>query len=202
MIQIIFATKNEGKLKEIRNIMADTGFSVISMVEAGIDVDVLEDGVTFEENAVKKAVEIAKLSGKLTLSDDSGLEIDFLGKLPGVDSANYMGRETPYPVRNAYILEQMQSVVGAERSARFVCVIAAAKPNGEFITTRGTIEGVISHEIRGSSGFGYDPIFYLPEHGKTTAEMLPELKNEISHRGKALREMKIKLIEMQGDNLA
>jgi len=194
MEQIIFATKNENKLKEIREIMEGTPFEIISMTDAGITTDVIEDGVTFEENAVKKATEIAKLSGKLTLSDDSGLEIDFLGKLPGVDSANYMGRETPYTTRNAHILQLMKHVPEEQRTARFVCVIAAANPNGKVITTRAAIEGTIAHKISGNDGFGYDPIFYVPEYNKTTAEMPPKLKNEISHRGKALRKIRKLLV--------
>jgi len=189
-MEMIFATKNKGKIKEIREIMAGMPFNVVSMEDAGIDIDVVEDGVTFEENAIKKAVEIAKISGKLTLADDSGLEIDFLDKEPGVDSANYMGRETPYDVRNAQILSLLKDVPGEQRAARFVCVIAAALPDGRTITARETIEGFIAQEIKGTGGFGYDPIFFVPEHGVTTAEMPTELKNAISHRGKALRLMK------------
>jgi len=186
-----------GKMKEIREIMADTAFNVISMEEAGIDIDVVEDGITFEENAAKKAIEIAHVSGKLTLADDSGLEIDFLDKEPGVDSANYMGRETPYPIRNAHILNLLKGVPNEQRTARFVCVISAAFPNGKLLTTRETIEGIISHEIKGGSGFGYDPIFFVPEYNMTTAEMPTELKNAISHRGKALSAMKDILESME-----
>jgi XTP/dITP diphosphohydrolase len=187
---LIFATKNKGKMKEIHEIMADTPFNIVSMEEAGIDIDVVEDGTTFEENAVKKAVEIAKVSGKLTLADDSGLEIDFLNKEPGVDSANYMGRETPYGIRNNHILNLLKGVPDDKRTARFVCVIAAAFPNGEVLTARETIEGIVAHEVKGGNGFGYDPIFFLPEYNMTAAEMPSELKNSLSHRGKALRLMK------------
>jgi len=191
MTDIIFATKNIGKMKEICEIMAGTAFNILSMEEVGIDIDVVEDGITFEENAKKKALEIAKISGKLTLADDSGLEIDYLNKEPGVDSANYMGRETPYNIRNAHIIKLLKNVPDPERTARFVCVIAAAFPYKQHVlTARGTVEGIITHEIKGSGGFGYDPIFFVPEHGLTTAEMLPTLKNMISHRGKALRLMK------------
>jgi len=195
---ILFATKNEGKLKEIRAIMAGSGFHVISMAEAGIDINVVEDGDTFEANAIKKAVSIAQASGKITLSDDSGLEIDCLDKAPGVLSARYMGEDTPYPIKNAAILEKLANVPRAERSARFVSVIAAAIPTPnsiEAITARGTIEGEIGYAIAGDNGFGYDPIFFVPEHGMTTAEMPSTLKNEISHRGKALRAMRTLLIE-------
>jgi len=185
-----------GKMKEIREIMAGSPFNVISMEEAGIDIDVVEDGTTFEENAAKKAIEIAQISGKLTLADDSGLEIDFLNKDPGVDSANYMGRETPYVHRNTHILNLLEGVPSEQRTARFVCVIVAALPDGRALVTRETIEGIIAHEIKGDSGFGYDPIFLVPEHGMTTAEMPPKLKNAISHRGKALRAMK-RLLEQE-----
>jgi len=195
---IVFATKNEGKMKEIRAIMADTPFTVLSMAEAGLDVDVIEDGNTFEANALKKAIEIAAVCGKIVLSDDSGLEIDFLNKAPGVLSARYMGEDTPYPIKNAAILEKLSGVPEEQRTARFVSVIAAAIPseNGvETLTARGTIEGIIGYAITGENGFGYDPIFYVPAYGMTTAEMPSALKNEISHRGKALREMKALLAE-------
>jgi len=195
---IVFATKNEGKLKEIRAIMADISCTVVSMAEAGLDTDVVEDGNTFEANALKKAVEIASVCGKIVLSDDSGLEIDYLDKAPGVLSARFMGEDTPYPIKNAAILEKLAGVPEAARTARFVSVIAAAIPtnNGiETLTARGTIEGIIGYEIAGENGFGYDPIFFVPEHGMTTAEMPAALKNEISHRGKALRAMKELLAE-------
>ena len=195
---IVFATKNEGKLKEIRAIMADISCTVVSMAEAGLDTDVVEDGNTFEANALKKAVEIASVCGKIVLSDDSGLEIDYLDKAPGVLSARFMGEDTPYPIKNAAILEKLAGVPEAARTARFVSVIAAAIPTNdgiETLTARGTIEGIIGYEIAGENGFGYDPIFFVPEHGMTTAEMPAALKNEISHRGKALRAMKELLAE-------
>jgi len=198
---IVFATKNQGKLKEIRAIMANAPYEVISMSEAGLDIDVVEDGDTFEANALKKAVEIAQACGKIVLSDDSGLEIDYLDKAPGVLSARYMGEDTAYSVKNAAILEQLTNVPEDKRTARFVSVIAAAIPtaNGmETLTARGTIEGIIGHEIKGENGFGYDPIFFVPEHGMTTAEMPSELKNAISHRGKALRAMRDLLLEKAG----
>ena len=201
MQTIVFATKNQGKLKEIRAIMANAPYEVISMSEAGLDIDVVEDGDTFEANALKKAVEIAQACGKIVLSDDSGLEIDYLDKAPGVLSARYMGEDTAYSVKNAAILEQLTNVPEDKRTARFVSVIAAAIPtaNGmETLTARGTIEGIIGHEIKGENGFGYDPIFFVPEHGMTTAEMPSELKNAISHRGKALRAMRDLLLEKAG----
>ena len=182
---MIFATGNQGKLREIKEILGDIGEEIISMKEAGIDVDIVEDGTTFEENAI-----ICKLTGQLVFADDSGLEIDALNKEPGIYSARYMGEDTPYEIKNANLIERLRGVEGDARSARFVCVIAAAFPDGEVITTRGTIEGIIAKEPAGTNGFGYDPIVYVPEYGMTTGQMDPALKNSISHRGKALQAMK------------
>lgn len=186
--EIVFATKNAGKLKEIIDIMSP--IKVYSMTEAGIDIDVVEDGETFAENAIKKATEIAKLCGKVVLSDDSGLEIDYLDKAPGVLSARYLGENTPYSIKNAEILRLLDGVPFEKRTARFVCAIAAAIDNDHIVTRVGTLEGYISTEIRGTSGFGYDPIFYLPKFKMTTAELAPHQKNAISHRGQALRQMR------------
>lgn len=188
--RIIFATQNAHKMVEIKQILSDLPYEVISMGEAGIDIDVVEDGTTFEENAAKKAREIMEVTGEIVLADDSGLEIDYLNKEPGIYSARYLGKDTPYPEKNAIILDRLKEAKGDARSARFVCVIAAAYPNGEVMTVRGTMEGVIADQIMGENGFGYDPIFFVPEHGKTTAEMPAEVKNSISHRGKALRLMR------------
>lgn len=199
MTKIIFATKNKGKIKEINAIMSDMNVEVISMEEAGINVDVVEDGTTFQENAIKKAREIMEISGFITMADDSGLEIDYLDKAPGVYSARYMGEDTPYNIKNSKILDIMKDVPEEKRTARFVSVIATAIPGGKIITTKGTIEGIIGHEIKGENGFGYDPIFFVPEYGMTTAEMAPEQKNSISHRGKALRLMKDELKKELGD---
>lgn len=190
MEQIIFATKNNGKIKEVKAILSDLPFEIISMQQAGIHTEVIEDGETFTQNALKKATEIAKISGKITLADDSGLEIDFLDKKPGVLSARYLGENTPYTQKNNHILHLMQNVPYENRTARFVCAIAAAFPSGKTLTTIDTIEGIISYEIKGENGFGYDPIFFVPELQKTTAELSPEQKNAISHRGKALKKMK------------
>ena len=187
---IIFATGNEGKLREIRMIMEDLGVRVQSLKEAGITIEVEENGTTFEENAVMKAKAIMELTGQVVLADDSGLEVDALNKEPGVYSARYMGYDTSYHVKNQTILERLEGKTGEERSARFVCVIAAALPDGRVLTTRGTMEGQIGYEEKGEHGFGYDPIVYVPEYEMTTGEMAPELKNSISHRGKALEQMK------------
>jgi len=193
--KIIFATNNEHKMLEIRQILKDVPYQIVSLKEAGIEIDVEENGKTFEENAVKKAKEIMELTHELVLADDSGLEIDYLNKEPGIYSARYLGRDTSYQKKNSIILERMKEVPEEERTARFVCVIAAAFPDGKIITARGTIEGIIGYEIAGNGGFGYDPIFYVPEYSMTTAEMDKEQKNEISHRGKALRLMSSKLTE-------
>lgn len=193
MDKIIFATSNEGKMKEVREILADLKVPVLSQKEAGIEADIVEDGRTFEENAVIKARAVMEMSGAVVLADDSGLEVDYINKEPGIYSARYMGENTPYDVKNQNIIERLKDAVGEERSARFVCAIAAALPDGRIITTRATIEGRIGYEERGENGFGYDPIMYIPELGKTTAQLSLEEKNKISHRGKALRLMKEEL---------
>lgn len=186
MRKIIFATGNEGKMKEIRMILADLPVEVLSMKEAGIHTDIVEDGKTFEENALIKAKAIHELTGELVLADDSGLEVDYMDKAPGVYSARFLGEDTSYDVKNQYIIDQLKEAKGKERSARFVCVIAAVFPDGRTQTCRGTIEGEIGYAPAGENGFGYDPIFYVPEYGCSTAELTPEVKNKISHRGKAL----------------
>jgi XTP/dITP diphosphohydrolase len=190
MIKIIFATGNQGKMREIKAIMSDMDVEILSMKEAGIDVDIEENGTTFEENALIKARAIVKEAGAIVLADDSGLEIDYLDKAPGVLSARYMGEDTPYSIKNAHILDLLKEVEGNARSARFVCSIAAVFPDGREFTTYATIEGEIAHKSAGENGFGYDPIFFVPEFGKTTAELSADEKNKISHRGKALSMMK------------
>ena len=190
MNKLIFATSNQGKMKEIREILKDLNVEVLSLKEAGIEADIVEDGKTFEENALIKARAIRDLTGCMVLADDSGLEVDALNKEPGIYSARYMGEDTSYDIKNKNIIDRLNGLTGNERSARFVCVIAAAFPDGSEETRRGTIEGQIGFEIAGENGFGYDPIFYVPEFGCTTAELSSEDKNAISHRGKALRAKK------------
>ena len=190
MKRIIFATGNEGKLKEIKVILEEPGVEVISMKEAGIEADIEENGTTFEENAVIKARAVAAKTGKIVLADDSGLEIDYLDKAPGIYSARFAGEDTSYDIKNRILLDRLEGVPDDERTARFVCAVAAVFPDGTSCTVRETIEGQIAHEIAGDNGFGYDPIFYVPEYGSTTAQMDPEQKNLLSHRGKALRAMK------------
>lgn len=193
MKKLIFATGNENKMKEIRMILGDLDYEILSMKEAGIDADIVEDGKTFEENAVIKATAISKLSGCLVLADDSGLEVDYMDKMPGIYSARWMGEDTSYRIKNKAIIDKLEGVPDEKRTARFVCAIAAAFPDGRVVTKRGTIEGIIGYEERGENGFGYDPIFFLPEYGKTTAELSPEEKNQISHRGRALELIKSEL---------
>ena len=193
MNKIIFATGNAGKMKEIREILQDMNMEILSMKEAGIEADIIEDGKTFEENAMIKAKEIAKYTDEIVLADDSGLEIDYLNKEPGIYSARYMGYDTSYHIKNNSLIERLEGKTGEERSARFVCAIAACFPDGRVLTTRGTMEGQIGYEEKGENGFGYDPIFCVEKYGCTTAELSEEQKNEISHRGKALRAMKEKL---------
>ncbi|MCD8012601.1 MAG: RdgB/HAM1 family non-canonical purine NTP pyrophosphatase [Lachnospiraceae bacterium] len=188
--KIIFATGNEDKLREIRMILKDSDVEVVSMKEAGIDADIVEDGATFEENAAIKAKAVMNLSGEIVLADDSGLEIDALDRAPGVYSARFMGTDTSYEIKNTAILEKLSGVPDEQRTARFVCAIVCAVPDGRMFTCRETMEGRIGYEIRGENGFGYDPIFYLPECGCYSAELAPEKKNELSHRGKALRSMR------------
>lgn len=189
-IKVIFATGNENKLREIRQILEGTDVEVVSMKEAGVFTDVEETGETFEENAVLKAKAIAKKSGLLTLSDDSGLEIDALNKEPGIYSSRYMGEDTSYDIKNKNLIDRLEGVPDEKRTARFVCAMAMVRPDGTYEVVRGEMEGRIGYEIAGKNGFGYDPIFFLPEYGCTSAELSPEEKNAISHRGKALRMMK------------
>ncbi len=190
MKKIIFATSNEGKMREIRELLKDLDIELLSLKDAGLNPDIDENGTTFEENAIIKAKLIMELTGEIVLADDSGIEVDYLDKAPGVYSARFLGEDTSYDIKNKYIIDKLAAASGEERSARFVCVIACAMPDGEIKTCRATIEGTIANDIVGDKGFGYDPIFYVPEYKCTTAEMSMELKNEISHRGKALKEMK------------
>ena len=190
MKKIIVATGNEGKMKEIRNILLGEDLCFSSLRDENLqDLEIVENGTTFEENAIIKARTISDLTGQMVLADDSGLEVDYLDKAPGIYSARYMGEDTPYTIKNNHIIQQLDGVEGDARSARFVCAIACAFPDGRNITVRGVIEGQIGYEEKGENGFGYDPIFYVPEFGCTTAELPPEEKNKVSHRGKALKAM-------------
>lgn len=193
MRRMIFATGNQNKMKEIKMILADLGAQIISMKEAGIDLDIVEDGTTFEENATIKALAVAKHCEDIVLADDSGLEIDYLNKEPGVYSARYMGEDTSYEVKNQNLIDRLSGVPREQRTARFVCAICAVIPGHEPVTVRGTIEGYIGWEPAGEHGFGYDPIFYVPDLDCSTAQLSPEEKNARSHRGNALRAIKTEL---------
>ena len=195
--KIVFATGNAGKVKEIRMILTDLKMKILSMKEAGIRLDIEEDGTTYEENALIKARAVAAHTDAIVMADDSGLEVDALNKEPGVYSARYLGEDTPYSIKNAEIIKRLEGLEGEQRSARFVCAIAAVFPDKSEVTTRATIEGQIGFEEKGTNGFGYDPIFYVPEFGKTTAELTEEEKNQVSHRGKALELMKKELMRYE-----
>lgn len=195
MGRIVFATGNAGKIREINAIMADTGMEVVSMKDAGIQIDVEENGKTYEENALIKAraAVAVSVSEDIVMADDSGLEIDYLNGEPGIYSARYLGENTSYRIKNADLVSRLEGVPDDKRTARFVCAIAAVLPDGRELTVRAAIEGRIGYEEKGANGFGYDPIFYVPEFQKTTAELTETEKNEVSHRGKALRLMKEEL---------
>lgn len=190
MTKIVFATGNKDKMREIREIMQDMNVEVISMKDAGITVDIVEDGKTFEENALIKARAVAAYTDAIVLADDSGLEIDYLNKEPGVYSARYLGEDTSYTIKNRALLDRLEGVEKEKRAARFVCAIAAVLPDKTELVTRQTMEGYIGDEPEGENGFGYDPIFYLDEFGCSSAALSREQKNAISHRGKGLRAMK------------
>lgn len=201
MKKLVFATGNEKKMKEIRSILRECPYEVLSMKEVGIDMDIVEDGTTFEENALIKARAVfSALEGiEVVLADDSGLEIDYLDKAPGIYSARFMGEDTPYSVKNKALIEKLDGVEEKDRSARFRCVIAAVFASGKECTVSGSLEGEIAYEEKGENGFGYDPIFWLPERNCTTAQLSEDEKNEISHRGKALRGMVEILMESEQD---
>lgn len=201
MQTVIFATGNKGKLREIKEIMEGLPYNIVSMKEAGLETDVDETGTSFEENSVLKARAVAEKAAKteeyrdaLVMADDSGFEVDYLGKEPGIYSARYMGTDTPYSIKNQNILDRMKGVPDEQRAARFVAAIACVFPDGRCEVVRDTFEGKVAYESKGIYGFGYDPIMYVPEKGCNSGELLPEEKNKISHRGKALMKMR-KLLE-------
>lgn len=196
--RIVFATGNAGKIREIREILAGLGMEVVSMKEAGICADAREDGATYEENALIKARAVAAFTDDIVLADDSGLEIDYLDGEPGVYSARYLGEHTPYREKHKSLLERLAGVPDEKRGARFVCAIAAVLPNGREITVKAAMEGRIAHEAQGEGGFGYDPIFCVPEFGRTAAQLSEGEKNSVSHRGKALALMKEELKKYEG----
>ncbi len=186
MRSLLLATTNPHKIEEFRAIFTDLPFQLLSLADVSLaDMDVEETGTTFQQNAELKALAYAKASNMLVLSDDSGIEIDALNGGPGVYSARFLGVKTSYPERFRVILEQLQGLEGRQRAARYRCVICIAEPSGYQQSVEGTLEGYIADAPRGTGGFGYDPIFLVPEFGKTAAELPPEVKNRISHRGRA-----------------
>ena len=186
---IILATNNKSKVKEISEMMSGSDITFVSLADAGINVEVEEIGTTFEENALLKAREICKLSGKPTISDDSGLEIDALDGAPGIYSSRFMGEDTSYDIKNNALIEKLENVADPDRTARFRCCMALVLPDGREFVTEGAMEGIIAREPKGINGFGYDPILFIPEYNRTSAELSSEEKNNISHRGEALRKM-------------
>ena len=190
---ILLATNNKSKVKEISEMMSGSDITFESLADAGINVEVEETGTTFEENALLKAREICKLSGKPTISDDSGLEIDALDGAPGIYSSRFMGEDTSYDIKNNALIEKLENVADPDRTARFRCCMALVLPDGREFVTEGAMEGIIAREPKGINGFGYDPIFYVPDLDCSTAELSPEDKNARSHRGNALRAMREEL---------
>lgn len=189
MKKFIAATKNKGKLHEIAEILSDFPFEVVSMESAGIEKDIEEYGKTFEENALIKAMEVHKMTGEMVMADDSGLEVDYLDGAPGIYSSRFAGEGATDEDKNNKLLKLLEGVPFEKRSARFVCVIAVAFSENNYFTVKGTCEGFIGLKPEGTNGFGYDPLFYIPEYKVTTAQMKSEDKHRISHRGKALRAM-------------
>jgi XTP/dITP diphosphohydrolase len=198
MRNIIVATKNKGKYHEIKEILTDIPFNVLSMEDMNLDIDIVENGNTFEENSLIKAREVCKLTGDIVIADDSGLEIDYLNGRPGIHSSRFGGENTTDEERNRKLLTILEKVPFEKRKARFVCVIAVVYPEGNYFTVKGTCDGYIDFEPKGKNGFGYDPIFYVPEYDMTTAQMEPKEKHKISHRGKAL---KLMIEELKRNNI-
>ena len=199
-MKIIVATGNKGKLAEIEKILDDDRFEIVSMKETGFDRDIVENGTTYEENALIKTravrsylQDISYPEGYIIMADDSGLEVDYLGGRPGIYSARYMGEETPYSVKNQAIIDALKGVPDEQRGARFVCAIAMIFPDGTETTTHATYEGKVAYEAKGTNGFGYDPMFFVPKFGGTDAELPIEVKNRNSHRAKALQQAKEKI---------
>ena len=185
MKRIIFATTNENKVREVNMMMEDFDVELCTMKQAGVDVDIVEDGVTFEENAIIKAKTIMEITGEIAIADDSGLEVDYLDGAPGIYSARFLGEDTSYDIKNQWIIDAVKDK--EDKTARFVCAMALAIPDEETKTFLGTFEGKINDRIDGENGFGYDPIFYYPPLKKTSAVMTMEEKNKVSHRAKALK---------------
>jgi len=184
-VKLLLATSNRGKLLEFQHLFPGSHFELVTPADLKLDLDVAESGTTYAENARLKALAFAIASGLVTLADDSGLEVDVLGGEPGIQSARYAGEGAGDRDRVAKLLSRLQDMPWEKRTAHFRCVIAVAAPNGRVDFAEGSCGGIIASEPKGASGFGYDPVFYFPEYGKTMAELPMELKNRVSHRGKA-----------------
>lgn len=189
MKKFIVATKNKGKLREIKEILKNFPYEVLSMEEVGISKDIEESGKTYEENALIKAREVHNITGEIVMADDSGLEVDFLDGAPGIYSSRFAGEGASDEDRINKLLGLLEGVPFEKRTARFVCAIAVVFPKGKHFTVRGVCEGYISTKTEGEKGFGYDPVFYLPDYGMTIAQMEPDEKNKVSHRSRALKLM-------------
>lgn len=193
--KIVFATGNAHKVSEVRAIMEGTGYEILSLKDIGITLDAEETGTTYTENALIKARAVAgalpeEYRDCLVMSDDSGFEVDYLNKEPGIYSSRFMGEDTPYSVKNQAIIDKLDGVPMEKRTARFCCAVVCVFPDGHEADTFATYEGAVAFEAKGTNGFGYDPIFWVPQYGKTDGELPPEVKNTIGHRGKALRMMR------------
>lgn len=194
--KLVFATGNEDKTREFREILDPERYEVLSMKDAGVEIVIEENGKTFEENAMIKARAVGDhIQDVVVVADDSGLVVDALDGEPGIYSSRYLGEDTPYEKKNRIILEQLEGVPKERRTARFVCAMAAVFPDGREMAVTGVMEGYIGFEAVGERGFGYDPIFFVEQYGTSTADITPEQKNEISHRGKALRQIRDRLEE-------
>lgn len=189
MTPFVVATQNKDKLQEIREILHEFPFRIMSMSEAGVDEEIDENGQTYAENALIKAMAVHKITGGYVLADDSGLEIDALGGAPGILSARFVSKDAPYPVKIQALWNLLSDVPYEQRTAHFVCAIAVVYPDGSHFTVEESMDGILHNHMIGENGFGYDPVFFLPEKGITAAQLSPLDKNLISHRGKALRSM-------------
>jgi len=191
MVKLVVATKNKGKIAEIKKVLQEMPFEVFSMGDIGIAAEVVEDGKTFQENSLKKAVEICNICRSVVIADDSGIEVDYLDGAPGIYSARFGGRDATDQDRNAKLLHMLENVPYEKRTARFVCAIAVAFPDGRSFVVKDTCEGFVDFQCKGENGFGYDPLFYVAEYRKTMAELSMDIKNKISHRAKALEKMAV-----------
>lgn len=189
MKRLVVATKNKGKIAEIKKVLSNIPFDIVAMSNIGINIDVDENGTTFEENSLKKAIEICKVSKTIVMADDSGIEVDFLNGAPGIYSARFGGPEATDNDKNIKLLNMLKDVPFEQRTARFVCAIAVVFPDERSFVVRDTCEGFIGFECKGNNGFGYDPLFYMQQYKKTMAELDIDIKNKISHRAKALIKM-------------